>query len=441
MTHSLVVTLVLAPLALAEPPQINGKLETVEGLRVLTVWGGDYERGFAHGYLLAGDIVSFAGRVLIDPLVVASRDVYEQKVRTGVVSAFNFDARYEQELQGLLAGIVAKLGKQGLDQKDLGRPITLEDLKAANTLADWHAFYCSSFSVWGKMEHHGKIATARNLDFYKLPGIVEQQMVMVIKPSQSGRKKWVSITWAGIIGCYTGMNEDGVTINMHDCRPGLPSQRSGFVPRSLALREAIETASAASGLSDVEQALRRQPTMFGNNIHVSTPFTGENIAAAVFEYDPNRKLDGGVTRRTAEVDTGVLSSNSVICTNHYLLRTQPIACDRYDTIRGSLLSLAMDGKGVDRSSAFGIMDQVSRRGEGILTAHTVYMLPNTRELYLSPATASQSAPTEHTWRLRLDDLLAGNKSAITRLPPAPPSDAAPRAPGSRRSQAVPGNSN
>ena len=281
------------------------------------------------------------------------------------------------------------------------------------------------------MHDQGQIATARNLDFYRLPGIVAQQMVMIHKPSKTGRKKWVSITWAGLIGCYTGMNEEGVTINMHDCRPGPSSISRGFLPRSLALRDAIEAASAAEALDDVEQILRRRPTMFGNNIHVSSPFTGKNIPAAVFEYDPNRKLDGGVTRRTADPDTGLPSSKSIICTNHYLLRTQPIVCERFDTIRASLLSLALDGKGVGRHTAFGIMHQVSQRGDGVLTAHTVYMLPNTRELYLSTASATQSSPTEHVWRLAIDDLFARGASAIKRLPPTSPADAAPRPPGLR----------
>ena len=154
--------------------------------------------------------------------------------------------------------------------------------------------------------------------------------------------------------------------------------------------------------------------MFGNNIHVSSPLAGKNIPAAVFEYDPNRKLDGGLTRRTADPDTGLPSSKSMICTNHYRLRTQPIVCERYDQIRSSLLSLALDGKSVDRRTAFGIMHQVSQRGDSILTAHSVYMLPNTRELYLSPATASKEA-------------------AIKRLPPSSPAGAAPRTPGLRRS--------
>ena len=108
-------------------------------------------------------------------------------------------------------------------------------------------------------------------------------------------------------------------------------------------------------------------------------------------------------------------------------------CERFDTIRASLLSLALDGKSVDRQAAFGIMHQVSQRSDGILTAHTVYMLPNSRELYLSPATATQSAPTENIWRLRLDDLFANKKAAIKRLPPSSPARAAPRAPGLRRS--------
>ncbi|MCH8970332.1 MAG: hypothetical protein IIA66_14595, partial [Planctomycetes bacterium] len=80
IVYTLASMLALTPLALAEPPQVTGKLETVDGLRVLTVWGSDYERGFAHGYLLANEIIDFAGKALVDPLVVASKEVYEQKV-------------------------------------------------------------------------------------------------------------------------------------------------------------------------------------------------------------------------------------------------------------------------------------------------------------------------------------------------------------------------
>jgi len=38
--------------------EITGNLKTLQGKRILSVWGNHFERGFAHGYLLADEIVS-----------------------------------------------------------------------------------------------------------------------------------------------------------------------------------------------------------------------------------------------------------------------------------------------------------------------------------------------------------------------------------------------
>ena len=42
----------------AHAQEITGNLKTLQGKRILTVWGNHFERGFAHGYLLADDIAS-----------------------------------------------------------------------------------------------------------------------------------------------------------------------------------------------------------------------------------------------------------------------------------------------------------------------------------------------------------------------------------------------
>ncbi|MCH7814679.1 MAG: hypothetical protein IID40_11740, partial [Planctomycetes bacterium] len=42
----------------AAPPEITGSLETVQGVRVLKLWGTPQQRGFAHGYLLGADLLT-----------------------------------------------------------------------------------------------------------------------------------------------------------------------------------------------------------------------------------------------------------------------------------------------------------------------------------------------------------------------------------------------
>ena len=127
----------------------------------------------------------------------------------------------------------------------------------------------------------------------------------------------MSIGWPGLIGAYTAMNEDGVTICMHDAQ-GLPATHQGkFVPRAYALREAIEKASGVSAVEDVRRVLLASPVMRGNNIHVSSPFMGQRNPAAVFEYDGNTAQDGGVTMRVALDEQTPALTSALLCTNHY----------------------------------------------------------------------------------------------------------------------------
>src|SRR5512147_788816 len=41
-----------------DPAQLTGKIKTIDKVRILTLWGTPEQRGFAHGYLLAEDIVN-----------------------------------------------------------------------------------------------------------------------------------------------------------------------------------------------------------------------------------------------------------------------------------------------------------------------------------------------------------------------------------------------
>ncbi|MCG3136907.1 MAG: hypothetical protein HJJLKODD_00745 [Phycisphaerae bacterium] len=395
---------------LADEPKINGRLETRDGARILTVWGSDYERGYAHGYLLAEGMVEFAGRALVEVQPMNSRVLYEERVVKGILKYMKFEPRYEQELQGLYDGLKTKVGQDGMMCVALQRPLTLDDLKAVNTLADWYAFFCSSFSAWGSLTPDGNVITARNLDFLKLPGVAEQQLIIVHLLDDPTRKKWVSVGWAGLIGCYTGMNENGLTLSVHDCFvKAKPEQPRQFIPRSFALRDAIETAGSEHPLDDVEKTLRACPTLFGNNIHVSCPSEGAEIPAAIFEYDGKLNDNQGVTRRTPEQNAADLPNNVLFCTNFHCLRQEPSPCFRFQALHDWLLQVSRSEQKITRESAWEIMGKIGNWSPHLFTTHTVYFLPNQREMWVSLAkSADEGAPNDQLIDLKLSDLLVKN---------------------------------
>ena len=400
------LTMLVGPLApvVAAPPPVTGSLETVGGVRVLKLWGTAYERGYAHGYLVGRDTVAMFTGAVLDPRVLADPQQYETGVRGGFATKMKIDPERREELKGLLDGIVAAVGPAGIRLERLNRNLEVGDLEAVNTMADWYRFMCSSFSVWGGEAGGGETITGRNLDFLTLPGLDTQHLLIVYLEPGAGKKRWVSLAWSGLIGAYTAMNEDGVTISMHDADGRKPSGPGPFVPRSLALRDAMEAATGAEAVADVRRVLSLAPSIGGNNIHVSSPFKNQPQPAAVFEYDGDLALDGGVTVRQGSLSP---PPGWIVCTNHYVQRGEPKeggASDstrRYRVIEQALLQARQTQVPIDAAFARKVMADVACQG----TMHTVVFFPNRKELWISLARPGAPAATVEPVRLRLEDLL------------------------------------
>ncbi|MFH0983006.1 MAG: C45 family peptidase [Planctomycetota bacterium] len=392
-------------LSIAAPPaNVTGSLEKVNGVRVLKLWGTPYERGYAHGYLVGPDIVQLFQTAVLDPRILADPQRYETAVRRDFAAKMKFDPERREELKGMLDGIVASVGPAGLRMERLGRNLDLGDLEAVNALADWYRFLCSSFSAWGDGQGGGEMVTARNLDFLTLPGLDTQHLIIVYLDPGPGKKRWVSLAWSGLIGAYTAMNEEGVTISMHDAEGRQPSGAGPFVPRSIALRDALEAATAADAVADVRRVLSVEASIGGNNIHVSAPFTNQPHPAAIFEYDGDLSSDGGITVR---LSPAAAQSGWIACTNHYLLRgplTEGARQDsavRYATLEQALRKARETHARIDLAFARKVMAEVANRG----TLQSVVFFPNRKEMYVGLAAPGVTAVSVEPVPFRLEDLL------------------------------------
>lgn len=190
----------------AAPAKVHGKLDTIGSFRVLRVWGTPQEMGFAHGYLMADDIV-----VVMEESAAAVPEQGRSQYDAFIGAAMNFvelPDRTRQELEGMLAGIKAAKGKLPTI-KSLGRPIGMNDLVFHNAGDLVRAYGCSGFTVWGEAAGDDGVITTRNFDYPPTsPKALAEQYLLVRQPA--GRKQVLSVTWPGYIGAFTGVNEDGV---------------------------------------------------------------------------------------------------------------------------------------------------------------------------------------------------------------------------------------
>ncbi|HUU84496.1 MAG TPA: C45 family peptidase [Phycisphaerae bacterium] len=395
--------LLLNHVALAAPPQVTGRLETVQGVRVLKLWGTPEQRGYAHGYLLGRDIVEMFDGAVLNPQVLEDPRQYETEVRGKFLRQMRFSPDRRAELEGMFRGIVDSVGLPQTRLERLGRNLDVQDLMAINSMADWYRFFCSSFSAWGQATADGGMLTARNLDFLALPGLDTSHVIIVYLQPGGGKRAWVSVAWPALIGAYTAMNEDGVTILMHDALGRANTHQGAFVPRSIALRDALESARAATAVGDVKRVLLTEPSITGNNIHVSSPFSGQIHPAAVFEYDGDISADGGLSTRFS---TAPPLKDWLVCTNHYCLRETPHrpwddSTQRYTTIETALKQVRQRQGKIDLALARQIMASVGVK----TTFHSVVLLPNSKELYVSLARPGTPAHLIQPVHLRLADLL------------------------------------
>jgi hypothetical protein len=329
--------------------EVTGRLETAGGIQVLYLWGSPHERGFAHGYLLAEQIIEEAEEGFA---AILGRDAaaYASRILPLVAVGFSFSDSEMAELKGLLEGIAKRLPDKKVEA--LGRPMNLGDIKVINTYGDWYALGCSSAAVWGKLTPDGKPAVVRNFDFMPFASISRWQHLRVVAPGP-GRKKrgWVGVSLPGTIGCVTAMSQEGVFVAIHDVwvQPAAKDYIEGNVPRLLALRRILEDVPADDAVEKAVEMCRSWSTLFGNNFIVATPDTGAGLPVGIIEYDTREDLEGGATLRgpvspagetakTREAGTvgkgrkaGDMQLEYVACSNGHRRRGKD-SCDRYDAL-------------------------------------------------------------------------------------------------------------
>jgi len=379
----------------AAPPEVHGKLDKVGPFRVLRVWGTPQEMGFAHGYLMADDIV-----VVMNESAAAIPEQGRSQYDAFIGAAMSFvelPDRTRQELEGMLTGIQAAKGELPTI-KSLGRPIGFNDLAFHNAGDLVRAYGCSGFTVWGKAAGDDGVITTRNFDYPPTSRkMLAEQFLLVREPT--GRKQVLSITWPGYIGTFTGVNEDGVCGFMHDgTGDGIDQPDRKRVPVALVIADVLERTTPETAIKDMEKALKTLPNYpFSYLIRMATPRVDGSTPGYVFRVDKS-----GVSHNPP-------GKNACITTNHYLTpagRAVPEAGD-WSRTRYDRLEKRVDA-GVTRASAWAAQDSVAVSGGHFPTLHTLVVYPEKRELDLAFAaykgsdcvSATKSKPTT----IKFDDL-------------------------------------
>lgn len=409
-------------LAVNNPPPthaavLTGALEEAQGLPLLKLWGSHYDKGYAHGFLLAEDIT-----LLLDNYMLGTLYDQDNYWRTTVlVRRFvRLPYRFRRELQGMFDGIVAAIGRDGFYSTILGRPFTVDDLVAWNMAPEIFRLsfpsdsgfqvapqFCSSLAAWGEASDEGDLIVARNLDFGYPGDLIDRFSIVVSYRSPGTDRDVVSVTWPGIIGCLTCMNEDGegAVLDFGNNEPaleqllflfggiyaGIPKY---YTPVLLALRQTLER--------PVRPWLRRDPagSFFSRLrwLHFAGSFDillfsparsfwqRDGYPASVLECNHMRS----VLRTPEDNDSHepVLENAEMLTvTNHHRTLSPPEPCPRYEI----LVDRLNDCETLDLDAALDIARSVAQDDGPFHTVHLVGFNADRKQVRVSFADETQGA--------------------------------------------------
>jgi len=240
----------------------KGVLEAVGEQRLLHLEGSWHEMGRQHGALLKEEVhagvqafLRYSGR--------RGRD------RATLVNTFHrmkphIPARYLQEMEGLAEGA----------------GIEVEAVQAAHMIPTH--FHCSGAAAWGRATLEGKLYHTRSLDYAIDIGgrkaVQESALVIVSKPPEGHAH--AAVSWAGFIGCVSGMNAAGISVGEMGCRSR--DESLDGMPMVFLLREVLhESSTLADGIGIFEKG----PRTCGFNFILAD---GNQPAAVALEVNRSR---------------------------------------------------------------------------------------------------------------------------------------------------------
>jgi hypothetical protein len=388
--------------------------------------------GFAHGYLLADEIIALLDNYMLRSLYDAKN--YEKTVRL-IKIYIKVPAPFWNELKGMHQGMKEALGESGMFSARLNRNYEPADLLAWNLVPDifrlsfntnslFNTFtnnythgFCSSISAWGDRSFNGNTLIARDLDFGFPGDLIDQNNIIIAhQPDSFFKEHWISIGWPGLIGCLTGMNEEGVgaalnldytgpelddlLIPIGDAYIGIPRY---YTPVTFALRKAIENKRFMrfwnNPIGNFLNIMRFVNITGSFNIHLFSPYHEDMKSpypAAILECS-----NTGTALRTPndneQWEPFLISDTFLAVTNHQRKLREPIDCPRYETLVNRLNETAV----LDMDQALAIEREVAQISGPYNTVQIIGFIPESREIWVSfregATPAWEAEPAHFQW--------------------------------------------
>lgn len=245
------------------------------GLWELYVEGKPFERGVIIGRLTR-DLIRLQEGVFfreVSKMVHPAAYLYILKLLVAFVNRRldkHIGKEYCAEIYGISLAAPKEFGHIGPAYQRYLNYHAAHDI--GHTLQSFHLVACTAFSVKGERTHDGKILTGRNFDFYVGDDFSREKIVFFCKPDQGHR--FAAITWGGMIGCTSGMNEHGLSVTVNGSNAEFPNRSA--TPVSILIREVLQY---ASNIEEAFEIIKNKRIFVSESLLISSAFDRRTVIA------------------------------------------------------------------------------------------------------------------------------------------------------------------
>ncbi len=356
---------------------------------IVKVWGNHYERGYAMGYLLGGQIADIYSNY-VAPQFGSNLALAKLMIQQGL---FDIDSVFISEAHGTINGITdAGFNSQGLDYLDVLVGNCFLDFQNISSFKNLKIKSPGCFSLisWGDTtsgsELTGKSIITRHLDWSTDPSVINNQAIIVHFPSDPGEQPWLLVGFAGQMGVLSGVNQSGLGVFQHSMSdsyaPGTSTMH--YEPIWFCLRRALEQTDinndGVCNTLDMRAATLENMNGFADGFIVSAiapnTFNNDSLCAMIAELAPVTPLQ--TFRDNTYPDS--IPGDNIYAANYEIKRNGHMHfCFRYDQTRNALN--AINGENIGRNESWSIMADSSNAGLG--NVQMMQYVPEDNELLLA----------------------------------------------------------
>ena len=185
----------------------NWLRKSESGLWEMYIQGSPYERGIVSGRL-SKELI----QIQENAFVAEIHKIVPSKFYLHFLKYFirffdrNLDRdipkEYLEEIYGISQSSSDNYGFIGNNYERILNYHAAHDI--GHALQEYNMVGCSSFAVWGNKTKDGSLVIGRNFDFYVGDDFAKNKIVSFYNPEKG--YKFMSVSWASMMGCVSGMN-------------------------------------------------------------------------------------------------------------------------------------------------------------------------------------------------------------------------------------------